>query len=69
MPQDNIDMGIDKAGPKVHDTGPYDEDKVDPDDLHECEGCGGVHRKSGLYNIEDYGCWCYRCLDKRLKVE
>ena len=67
MPRDNIDLGIDKAGPKVHDTGPYDEDKGGPEGTRECEGCGGHY--FGGYDVGDWGWWCRFCLDERLKVE
>ena len=63
------DLGIDKVGPKVLSTGPYDDGTPFPDDRRECEGCGHkVLRENGM-DLEGYGWWCYGCLDERLKVE
>ena len=63
------DTGIDKVGPKVRNTGPYDEDRVDPDELYECEGCGRRHYMEALMDISSYGLWCHKCLVERLMVE
>ena len=63
------DLGIDRVGPKVHDTGPYDEGKVDPGDVRECEGCGRERYATEGHEIGHYGWWCNVCLNERLKVE
>lgn len=61
-----LNMGIDAVGPKVRDTGPNDTEKVNPEDLRECEGCRHAKLCENGMDLGDYGWWCYKCLDERL---
>ena len=63
------DLGIDRVGPKVHDTGPYDSNPPFPDDRRECEGCGRKVLVENGMDLGRYGWWGFGCLDERLKVE